>query len=59
MGGGRVLVLPRMIYESIVTRNWPLAAVQAMVLLSISLLIIFISNQLFKVVYRVPQEQEA
>lgn len=59
MGGGRVLVLPRMIYESIVTRNWPLAAVQAMVLLSISLVIIFISNQLFKVVYRVPQEQRA
>lgn len=52
LGGGRVLVLPAQIYQSIVVLNWPLAAVQAMVLLAISLLIIFLFNMLLNRVYR-------
>jgi putative spermidine/putrescine transport system permease protein len=59
LGGGRVTVLPRMIYESIVTRDWPLAAVQGMVLLAFSLTIIFVSNRLFRRLYRNFQEQGA
>jgi putative spermidine/putrescine transport system permease protein len=58
LGGGRVQVLPAQIYESIVVLNWPLAAVQAMVLLAISLVIVFVFNQLFKMVYRAPQVGE-
>lgn len=59
LGGGRVNVLSRMIYESIVTRDWPLAAVQAMVLLAFSLTIIFLSNRIFRLLYRNFQEQSA
>ncbi len=58
LGGGRVLVLPRQIYESIVTVNWPLASVQAIVLLAISLIIVFLSNRLFSLVYRAPRGTE-
>jgi putative spermidine/putrescine transport system permease protein len=57
LGGGRVMVLPRMIYESIVTRDWPMAAVLGMVLLALSLTLIFFSNQVFRVAYRGFQEQ--
>lgn len=57
LGGGRVNVLPRMIYEGIVTRDWPLAAVEGIVLLVMSLTIIFLSNRLFKAAYRNLQEQ--
>lgn len=56
LGGGRVLVLPNQIYQSIVTLNWPMASVQAIVLLVVSLTIVFISNRLFRLVYRAPQE---
>ncbi len=59
LGGGRVLVLPRAIYEGIVSRDWPLAAVMGIVLLAMTLLMIFLSNQLFRLVYRAPQEQES
>jgi putative spermidine/putrescine transport system permease protein len=59
LGGGRVLVLPRAIYEGIVSRDWPLAAVMGVVLLAMTLLLVFISNQLFRVIYSAPQEQEA
>lgn len=52
LGGGRVLVLPAQIYQSIVVLNWPLAAVQAMVLLAISLVIIFLFNLLLNRVHR-------
>lgn len=52
LGGGRVLVLPAQIYQSVVVLNWPLAAVQAMVLLAISLIIIFFFNTLLNRVYR-------
>jgi putative spermidine/putrescine transport system permease protein len=52
LGGGRVLVLPTQIYQSIVVLNWPLAAVQAMVLLAISLVIIFLFNVLLDRAYQ-------
>jgi putative spermidine/putrescine transport system permease protein len=58
LGGGRVLVLPRAIYEGIVSRDWPLAAVMAITLLAMTLLMVFMSNLLFRVFYRAPQEQE-
>lgn len=57
LGGGRVTVLSRNIYESIVTRDWPMAAVQGIVLLAISLTILFISNIVFRLLYRAAQEQ--
>lgn len=56
LGGGRVLVLPAQIYQSIVVLNWPLAAVQAMVLLAISLVIIFLFNLLLNRVHRAAGE---
>ena len=59
LGGGRVLVLPRTIYEGIVSRDWPLAAVMGIVLLVITLTVIFLSNQLFRLMYRAPQLHEA
>ena len=58
LGGGRVQVLPAQIYESIVVLNWPLAAVQAMVLMFISLMIIFLFNVALNFVYRAPQVGE-
>lgn len=59
LGGGRVMVLPSQIYESIVVLNWPIAAVQGMVLLAITLTIVFVFNQLIRRVYRAPQVGEA
>lgn len=58
LGGGRVMVLPAQIYEAIVVLNWPIAAVQAMVLLGVSLIIVFIFNLLIKLVYQAPQAGE-
>lgn len=55
LGGGRVMVMPAQIYESIVVLNWPIAAVQAMVLLAITLFIVFLFNILIKRVYLAPQ----
>jgi putative spermidine/putrescine transport system permease protein len=55
LGGGRVMVLPAQIYESIVVLNWPIAAVQAMVLLAVTLLIVFLFNILIQRVYQAPQ----
>jgi ABC-type sulfate transport system permease component len=52
------MVLPSQIYESIVVLNWPIAAVQGMVLLAITLVIVFIFNQLIRRVYRAPQVGE-
>lgn len=54
LGGGRVLVLPRLIYDSITSLNWPMAAVQSVVMLAITLIILFLSNQLGRLVYRSP-----
>lgn len=56
LGGGRVLVLPRAIYEGIVSRDWPLAAVMGIALLVLTLLMVFVSNQFFRLLYRAPQE---
>ena len=58
LGGGRVVVLPEQIYQSIVVLNWPIAAVQAMVLLAISLAIVFLFNKLIGLFYRVPRMGE-
>jgi len=55
LGGGRVMVLPAQIYEAIVVLNWPMAAVQAMVLLAITLVIVFIFNLLIRKAYQAPQ----
>jgi putative spermidine/putrescine transport system permease protein len=55
LGGGRVMVLPSQIYEAIVVLNWPIAAVQAMVLLAITLIIVFIFNLLIRKAYQAPQ----
>lgn len=52
LGGGRVLVLPVMIYENIIDRNWPLASVQSMVLLVVVLMVIIVSNWISRKVYR-------
>lgn len=51
LGGGRVLVLPTMIYQNIADLNWPLAAVQSIVLLLLVLSIVVISNIIFKRLY--------
>ncbi len=40
LGGGKVLVLARQIYNNVTDVNWPLAAVQAIVLLAMALLIV-------------------
>ena len=58
LGGGRVVVLPEQIYQSIVILNWPIAAVQAMVLLAISLMIVFVFNKLIGLSYKAPQMGE-
>lgn len=46
LGGGRVVVLSRLIFQNIAELNWPLAAVQAFVLLAMALLILLIFTQL-------------
>ncbi len=46
LGGGRVLVLSRLIFQNIAELNWPLAAVQAFVLLAMALLILLVFTQL-------------
>jgi ABC-type spermidine/putrescine transport system permease subunit I len=42
-----------------VSRDWPLAAVMGIALLAMTLFMVFLSNQLFRLVYRPPQEQES
>lgn len=46
LGGGRVLVLSRLIFQNIAELNWPMAAVQAFVLLAMALLILLSFTQL-------------
>ena len=41
LGGGRVLTLPRLIYDNIGSLDWALAAVQSFTLLSITVLVLF------------------
>jgi len=46
LGGGRVLVLPVLIFNNISDLNWPLAAVEALVLITLVWATVFISNLL-------------
>jgi putative spermidine/putrescine transport system permease protein len=48
LGGGRVQVLPLLIYENISDLNWPLAAVEAIVLITLVWTAMFASNVLFR-----------
>ena len=48
LGGGRVQVLPLLIYQNISDLNWPLAAVEAIVLIGLVWAIVFTSNLLFR-----------
>jgi putative spermidine/putrescine transport system permease protein len=51
LGGGRVFVLSRLIYQNITELNWPLAAVQAFVLLGMALLILVVFSRLNRATY--------
>jgi putative spermidine/putrescine transport system permease protein len=44
LGGGRVLVLPILIYNNVTNLHWPLAAVEAMVLITLVWVTVFTSN---------------
>jgi putative spermidine/putrescine transport system permease protein len=46
LGGGRVLVLPQLIYQNITTLNWPLASVQAIALVALVAATVYITNLL-------------
>ena len=46
LGGGRVLVLPQLIYQNITTLNWPLAGVQAITLVALVTVTIIASDLL-------------
>lgn len=48
LGGGRVQVLPLLIYQNISDLNWPLAAVEAIALIALVWGIILSSNLLFR-----------
>jgi putative spermidine/putrescine transport system permease protein len=58
LGGGRVLVMPMIIFDTISRMDWPMSAVMSVVLLSLVLVIIFISNQLSRRVYSVSGLEE-
>jgi uncharacterized protein YuzE len=51
LGGGRVLVLSKLIVENIASPNWPLAAVQAFVLLAMALTILIVFTRLNRATY--------
>jgi putative spermidine/putrescine transport system permease protein len=48
LGGGRVQVLPLLIYQNISDLNWPLAAVEAIALIGLIWMITLTSNLLFR-----------
>ncbi len=48
LGGGRVQVLPLLIYQNISDLNWPLAAVEAIALIGLIWMITLASNLLFR-----------
>lgn len=48
LGGGRVQVLPLLIFQNISDLNWPLAAVEAIALIALVWTIMFASNLLFR-----------
>ena len=55
LGGGRVQVLPVLIYQTISDLNWPLASVEAIVLIALVWIILFASNLLFRRSLRLSQ----
>ena len=48
LGGGRVQVLPVLIYQNISDLNWPLASVEAIALIALVWIILFASTLLFR-----------
>lgn len=46
LGGGRVLVLSRLIYDNVAAVNWPLGSVQAFALLTMALFVVFLFTRL-------------
>ncbi len=48
LGGGRVRVLPVMIYQNIVGLNWPMGAVQSVVLLVLSLILVAVFSRVLQ-----------
>ncbi len=52
LGGGRVLLTAELIFENETNLNWPLGAVQAIVLITVSLLLVFVANRLAQRVWR-------
>jgi putative spermidine/putrescine transport system permease protein len=48
LGGGRVRVMPVLIYQSILGLNWPLGAVMSIVLLILSLVLVAIFSRLLR-----------
>ena len=48
LGGGRVQVLPLLIYQNISDLNWPLAAVEAIALIALVWAIILVANLVFR-----------
>jgi putative spermidine/putrescine transport system permease protein len=48
LGGGRVQVLPLLIYQNISDLNWPLAAVEAIALIALVWTVILVSNVVFR-----------
>jgi putative spermidine/putrescine transport system permease protein len=51
LGGGRVFVLSKLIFQNITELNWPLAAVQAFVLLGMALIILAVFSRLNRATY--------
>ena len=51
LGGGRVFVLSKLVYQNITELNWPLAAVQAFVLLGMALIILVLFSRLNRATY--------
>jgi putative spermidine/putrescine transport system permease protein len=49
LGGGRVRVMPVTIYQNIIGLNWPMAAVQSILLLACSLLLVALFSRLLLV----------
>ncbi|TDC74571.1 ABC transporter permease [Streptomyces hainanensis] len=50
LGGGRVTVLSQSVYQNIQQLNWPLAAVQALLLLAVALVVLSVFNRLSRLV---------
>jgi putative spermidine/putrescine transport system permease protein len=49
LGGGRVRVMPVTIYQNILSLNWPMGAVQSILLLGFSLVLVVVFTRLLRV----------